>query len=156
MTKELADQQSRLRAATDFDSNPVVVAPDTNRVLKGFRRNDLFVCVHEQFMTETAAYADIVLTATMFLEHEDMYKASGHTYLQVTRRLIKPYAECRSNHWVLSELAKRLGLSHEGFALSEWELIDETLQASGLPGADAIADERWHDCALLWIRLLRQ
>jgi len=130
------------------NTNPVVVAPDTNRVLKGFRRDDLFTCVHEQFMTETAAMADVVLPATMFLEHDDIYKASGHTYLQVTRKLITPYQQCRSNHWVLAELARRLGLEHQGFDLSEWELIDKTLSLSKLPGADELADKRWHDCAM--------
>ncbi|MBX2826180.1 MAG: molybdopterin-dependent oxidoreductase, partial [Gammaproteobacteria bacterium] len=130
------------------NTNPVVVAPDTNRVIKGFNRDDLFTCVHEQFMTETAAMADVVLPATMFLEHNDIYKASGHTYIQATRKLIEPYEQCRSNHWVLGELAKRLGLAHRGFELSEWEMMDETLKASGLPGADELADKRWHDCAL--------
>lgn len=130
------------------NTNPVVVAPDTNRVIEGFSRNDLFTCVHEQFMTETAAMADIVLPATTFLEHDDMYKASGHTYLQVTRKLITPFKETRSNHWVLSALAKRLGISHKGFDLSEWELMDWSLTSAGFPGADEIADNRWHDCAV--------
>ena len=91
------------------NQNPAMVAPDTKKVLRGLNRDDLFVCVHEQFMTETAELADIVLPATMFLEHDDMYKGGGHSYLQITRKVIEPYDDCRSNHEVLSSLAYRLG-----------------------------------------------
>ena len=65
-------------------------------------------------MTETAEMADIVLPATTFLEHDDIYQASGHTFLQVTKKVIEPYAECRSNHDVLRGLAKRLGATNSG------------------------------------------
>ncbi|MEO0497406.1 MAG: molybdopterin-dependent oxidoreductase, partial [Pseudomonadota bacterium] len=63
-----------VRAMLIQNTNPAVVAPDTNKVLEGLRRDDLFLVVHEQFMTETAALADIVLPATMFLEHDDLYQ----------------------------------------------------------------------------------
>jgi anaerobic selenocysteine-containing dehydrogenase len=129
------------------NTNPVVVAPDSRRVLQGFKREDLFVCVHEQFMTETAELADIVLPATMFLEHDDFYRGGGHTYLQTTRALLEPYAECRSNHWVLGQLASRLGFTHPGFELGERELIDHCLKQSGLPGEQALYDSHWVDCA---------
>ena len=59
------------------NTNPMSVAPDQEIVKRGFAREDLFVCVHEQFMTETAAAADVVLPATMFLEHDDIYQAAG-------------------------------------------------------------------------------
>ena len=65
------------------NSNPATVAPDTNRVRRGFMRDDLFVAVHEQFMTETALLADIVLPATMFMEHDDLYQAGGHSHIQI-------------------------------------------------------------------------
>ena len=130
------------------NTNPMVVAPESLNVRTGFERQDLFVCVHEQFMTETAAMADIVLPATTFLEHDDIYKGGGHTYLQVTRKVIEPYAESRSNHWVICELAKRLGAKHPGFEMTVWELIDETLKRSGWPDAETIHRNHWHDCAL--------
>ena len=56
--------------------------------------------------------ADIVLPATMFLEHDDIYQASGHPRIQIARKLFEPYAECRTNHYVICELARRLGASH--------------------------------------------
>jgi anaerobic selenocysteine-containing dehydrogenase len=127
--------------------NPAVVAPDTTRVRAGLQRDDLFVCVHEQFMTETARLADLVLPATTFLEHDDLYTAGGHTFLQVAKAVITPYAESRSNHEVLQGLAQRLGLSHPGFSLSAWELIDATLRASGRPGAEQLYAAGWLDCA---------
>jgi len=130
------------------NTNPMVVAPQSLQVREGFSRSDLFVCVHEQFMTETAAMADIVLPATTFLEHDDVYLAGGHTYLQVTRKVIEPFAECRSNHWVLCQLAKRLGAQHPGFEMSEWELIEDALRRSGRPDAATIHESHWHDCTL--------
>jgi anaerobic selenocysteine-containing dehydrogenase len=91
--------------------------------------------------------ADIVLPATTFLEHDDLYIAGGHTFLQVTRKVIEPYAGSRSNHWVICELADRLGARHAGFDMSEWELIDATLRSSGHPDAESIYREHWLDCA---------
>ena len=99
-------------------------------------------------MTDTAKMADIVLPATTFLEHDDFYKASGHTFLQVTRKVVEPFGEARSNHWVLCELAKRLGADHPGFRMTEWELMDATLKASGLPDAETLHRNHWHDCSL--------
>ncbi len=129
------------------NTNPVVVCPESTKVIEGFRRDDLFICVHEQFMTETAAMADVLLPATMFMEHDDMYIAGGHTHLQVTRKIVEPPGECRSNHEVVCALAKRLGAEHEGFNMSAWQLIDATLRASGLPDADTAYRRRWIDCA---------
>ena len=127
------------------NTNPVVVAPDSNRVRRGFLREDLFVCVHEQFMTETAALADVVLPATTFLEHDDLYAAGGHTHLQVGPKLIEPPGECRSNHEVLQGLARRLGAVHPGFDMTAMQLVDATLRASGWPGAAEVIARRWID-----------
>ena len=65
-----------------------MVCPELNLVHQGLAREDLFLCVHEQFLTETAAFADVVLPATMFVEHDDFYTASGHTYFQVAKKVI--------------------------------------------------------------------
>ncbi|NIM74732.1 MAG: molybdopterin-dependent oxidoreductase [Gammaproteobacteria bacterium] len=130
------------------NTNPMMVAPQSLDVRKGFSRSDLFTCVHEQFMTETAAMADIVLPATTFLEHDDMYQGGGHTYFQVTRKVIEPYAESRPNHWVLCELAKRVGAKHPGFEMSEWQLIEDALRRSSRPDAESLHAAHWHDCAM--------
>ena len=127
------------------NTNPVVVAPNSNLVRRGFLRDDLFVCVHEQFMTETARMADVVLPATMFLEHDDIYQAGGHSHIQIGPKLIQPPGACRSNHEVLQGLASRLGATHRGFTLSAMEIIDETLLASGWPRAAEVLERRWID-----------
>jgi anaerobic selenocysteine-containing dehydrogenase len=128
------------------NTNPMVVSPESGLVRDGFRRDDLFVCVHEQFLTETAAMADIVLPATTFLEHDDIYTAGGHHFLQIGRALLLPYAECRSNHAVICGLAERLGARHPGFAMTAFELIAHTLSASGLPAPAAFEEGVWLDC----------
>lgn len=130
------------------NTNPLTVAPESARVRAGFAREDLFICVHEQFLTDTAAMADIVLPATTFLEHPDIYQAGGHTFLQVAQPVIQAPGETRSNHWVLCQLAKRLGAQHPGFELDEWGLINATLAASGLADAATIHQQGGLDCAL--------
>ncbi len=130
------------------NTNPMMVCPDSLAVRAGLGREDLFLVVHEQFLTETAAMADIVLPATTFLEHDDMYRASGHTYFQIARRVVEPLGEARPNHFVINELGRRLGCQGPGFFMSEWELIAETLRRSGWPSADAIHRDRWLDRAL--------
>ncbi len=112
---------------------------------QGFARDDLFVCVHEQFMTETAAMADIVLPATMFMEHDDIYKGGGHQYLLLGPKLVEAPGEARENHVVFAELAKRLGIEHPGFAMTAREHIDWMLRASGYGTVDELEANRWID-----------
>ena len=122
------------------------VAPDLNQVHEGFARQDLFVCVHEQFMTETARMADIILPATMFLEHDDVYQGGGQQHIVLGPKIIEPPAGCRSNHELICALAGRLGAKHPGFAMSARELIDQTLQDSGWGNLERLEAEHWIDC----------
>jgi len=142
---EVVRQGPPVTAMLIQNTNPAAVAPDSHRVRKGFLREDLFLCVHEQFMTDTARYADVVLPATMFLEQDDVFQAGGQSHVQVARAVIEPAGECRPNHFVICELAKRLGAEHRGFEMSEWDIVDETLRASGFPGADELLEKKWHD-----------
>ncbi len=127
------------------NTNPVSVAPDQSQVKKGFARDDLFVAVHEQFMTETAAMADVVLPATMFLEHGDIYGGGGHVYVEHADKLIDPPGECRSNHAVICALAKRLGVAHPSFDLAAEDLIEITLRESRLPSIEELREKNWID-----------
>jgi anaerobic selenocysteine-containing dehydrogenase len=128
------------------NTNPVSVCPEQELVKRGFAREDLFTCVHEQFMTETAQMADVVLPATMFMEHDDVYQGGGHQYILLGGKAIEPPGECRSNHEVICALAKRLGASHPGFDMSSRELIDWTLQNSGWGTLAELERTRWIDC----------
>src|SRR5262245_57746908 len=132
------------------DTNPAMVCPDLTLVHRGLAREDLFLCVHEQFLTETAAYADVVLPATTFVEHDDFYTASGHTYFQVTKKVIEPPGECRENHAVISALAKRLGAEHRGFHMTAWEIMDETLRRSAMWDAETNCRQGGQDFARPW------
>ena len=127
------------------NTNPMTVAPEQALVRRGFAREDLFVAVHEQFMTETAQMADLVLPATMFMEHDDLYYGGGHQHISVGAKLIEPPGECRSNHEVLQGLAKRLGAAHPGFEMTARELIDATLRRSGHGGIEALEADLWRD-----------
>jgi anaerobic selenocysteine-containing dehydrogenase len=128
------------------NTNPVSVAPDQTKVKAGFAREDLFTCVHEQFMTETAKMADVVLPATTFLEHDDIYRGGGHQYLVLGPKLVEAPGECRSNHEVITGLAKRVGASHAGFDMSPRELIDQMLRVSKRGTLADIERDRWIDC----------
>jgi anaerobic selenocysteine-containing dehydrogenase len=126
-------------------TNIAATGPDTNRVHAGLLRDDLFVAVHDQFMTDTARLADIVLPATMFLEHDDVYQAGGHSHIQIGAKLIEPPGECRSNHEVVCALAARLGAEHPGFGMASMAIVDATLQRSRWPSADRVQAARWVD-----------
>jgi anaerobic selenocysteine-containing dehydrogenase len=128
------------------NTNPVQVAPEQAKVKAGFARDDLFVCVHEQFMTATAKMADIVLPATMFTEHDDVYQGGGHNHILLGPKLVEPPGDCRSNHDVICGLAKRVGAEHRGFDMTARQIIDATLQASGWGTIEALQENRWIDC----------
>jgi anaerobic selenocysteine-containing dehydrogenase len=127
------------------NTNPVSVAPEQELVKQGFAREDLFTVVHEQFMTETAAMADIVLPATMFMEHDDLYQGGGHQHVMWGGKLIDAPGECRSNHDVISAIAARVGAQHEGFGMSPREIADWTLQKSGHGTLAELEQAKWLD-----------
>ncbi len=120
------------------NTNPVNVAPNQTLVREGLAREDLFTVVHEQFMTETAEMADIVLPATMFLEHNDYYRRGGHTRLLIGPKLIEPPGECRSNFEVVNELLRRLGADDLSLHLTDRQMVAETLRRSGHGELDEI------------------
>jgi anaerobic selenocysteine-containing dehydrogenase len=113
-----------------FSSNPVVIAPNTGRVIQGMLRDDLFTVVHELFLTDTARYADIVLPATSQLEQTDLHKAYGHRFLQYNEAAIAPLGEAKSNWDVMRLLAEALGYQEPWLRQSADEIIAELLETS--------------------------
>ena len=130
------------------NANSATVAPDTSAVLRGLSREDLFLVVHEQFMTPTARMADIVLPATTFVEHDDMYYGLGHTFLTFGPRLIEPLGEARCNSAVIRDLARRLGAEHPALALDDRALLDEGLRRAGMPALAEVEKVGWIDRAV--------
>ncbi len=116
-----------IKAFVCWNSNPAAIAPDQEGVLEGLRRDDLFVVVLEQFMTDTAAHADVVLPATTQLEHLDVVFSWGHHYLTFNEPAIEPLGEARPNTEAFRLIAARLGLDDDCFRDTDRELVDALL-----------------------------
>jgi anaerobic selenocysteine-containing dehydrogenase len=116
-----------VKALFVYNCNPAAVAPDSERVLEGLRREDLFTVVHEQFFTDTTDYADVVLPATTFLEHKELMGAYGHLFAQISQPAIAPLGEARSNVWMFGELGRRMFGDPE-FEDGVEELISQALE----------------------------
>jgi anaerobic selenocysteine-containing dehydrogenase len=130
-----------VKALVVYNSNPAAIAPHQNLVLQGMRRQDLFTVVLEQFQTDTADHADILLPSTTFLEHTDVYLAYGHYHLQLARPALPAPGEARSNMDVFRALAVRMGFDDPAFRESEDDMIRGML-ASGHPFLEGITLER--------------
>jgi anaerobic selenocysteine-containing dehydrogenase len=139
-----------VRAIYVYNSNPAAIAPNQSKVLEGFRREDLFTVVHEQFMTDTTDYADIVLPATSQLEHFDLHKAYGHLYMILNERAIEPLYEAKSNSEVFRLLAARMGFEDRCFKDSDEEIAAQALQ-SNHPALSGITLDRLREKG--WMRL---
>jgi anaerobic selenocysteine-containing dehydrogenase len=131
----------KVRALVVYNSNPAAIAPNQTKVTAGLKRDDLFTVVLEQFQTDTADYADIVLPVTTFLEHTDLYRAYGHHYLQLARPALAAPGEVKSNVEIFRLLAKRLGFTDACFDDSEDQMI-EALLSSGSPFLKGITLQR--------------
>lgn len=105
-----------------YNSNPLAVAPDSGKVLRGLAREDLFTVVLEHFQTDTADYADYVLPATTQLEHFDVHTSYGHTYVMVNEPAIAPLGESRPNTEIFRGLAARMGFTDACFQESDEQL----------------------------------
>ena len=120
-----------VRAMFVYNSNPAAICPDQSRVLQGMRREDLFTVVHDQFQTDTADYADIVLPATTQLEHFDIHNSYGHLFVQTNEPAIAPLHEAKCNTDVFRLLAKKMGFEDDVFQVSDEDLARESMSLNG-------------------------
>ncbi|UES51473.1 molybdopterin-containing oxidoreductase family protein [Roseibium aggregatum] len=128
------------------NTNPVSVAPEQDLIKQGFAREDLFTVVHEHFLTETAQMADIVLPATQFLEHDDLYKGGGHQYLMLGPKAVEPPEGPRENIFVINEIARRVDSKpHPGFDMSARDHIDWLLRNSNYGTLADLQAGKWID-----------
>lgn len=111
----LADEyQPPIKSLFVYNCNPLATAPEQNKIRAGLEREDLFTVVHEQVLTDTARYADVILPATTFLEHVELRRSYGSMIAQLAPGVVPPVGEARSNHWLFGELCRRMGLDQAG------------------------------------------
>lgn len=127
-----------IRSMFVYSCNPAVVAPEGNKVRSGLAREDLFTVVHDLFLTETAAYADIVLPATSAFENTDFYTSYWHHYIQLQQPVIEAYGESKSNMEVFRLLAEAMGFDEPVFRDSDEELIRQALHETGNPCLEGV------------------
>lgn len=116
-----------IKAMFVYNSNPAVVAPEGKKVRAGLAREDLFLVVHDMFLTETAKYADIVLPATSSYENTDFYTSYWHHYIQIQQPIIAPYDDAKSNTEVFRLLAEKMGYHESVFQDTNIDLISQAL-----------------------------
>lgn len=124
----------KLEAIVVYNSNPVAVAPDSAKVEAGFAREDLFTIVLEQFQTDTADYADLLLPATTQFEHLDVHTSYGHTYVMANLPALAPIGEARPNTEIFRMIARKMGLQEPALFESDEEIAAHAF--------------RWNDPAL--------
>jgi anaerobic selenocysteine-containing dehydrogenase len=130
----------RIEAVVVYNSNPVAVAPESSKVVRGFQREDLFTVVLEHFLTDTADCADYVLPATTQLEHWDVHTSYGHTDVVINEPAVRPRGQARSNAQIFRDLAARMGFDDPCFRDD-----DEALARGALKGIDfeALRQQGW-------------
>ncbi|MFL6556087.1 MAG: molybdopterin oxidoreductase family protein [Bacillus sp. (in: firmicutes)] len=137
----LLSQDPPVKSLYVYGSNPAVVAPESNKVRNGLAREDLFIVVHDLFLTETAKYADIILPATSSFENTDMYTSYWHHYIQLQQPVIAPFAESKSNMDVFRLLASEMGFDEPVFHETDAEMITQALDHPRNPYLDEISYE---------------
>jgi anaerobic selenocysteine-containing dehydrogenase len=142
----LTRAQPPVKALVVYNNNPVAVCPESDKVLAGFSREDLFTVVIDHFQTDTADYADIVLPATTQLEHHDVHKSYGHLYMLANNPAIAPLGEALPNSEIFRRLAARMGFDEPCFRDSDEDICRTAL--AGKADWEALKRDGWQRLAL--------
>ena len=121
-----------IKALYVYNQNPAATAPNSGLVRAGLMREDLFVAVHDLFMTDTAQRANVVLPAASFAEHTDLHFSYWHDYVQINNQAIAPVGEAKPNSWVFREIARRMGYREPCFEQTDEQVIREALAGTRL------------------------
>ena len=136
----------KIEALVVYNSNPVAVAPESAKVVAGFRREDLFTVVLEHFLTDTADHADYVLPATTQLEHWDVHTSYGHTYVMVNEPALSPRGQALSNCEIFRRLAARMGFDDPCLAEDDLSLCRQAF--SDTIDFERLREQGWQKLAL--------
>ena len=142
----LTSAKPPVRAIVIYNNNPVAVCPESDKVIAGFSREDLFTVVIDHFQTDSADYADIVLPATTQLEHYDVHKSYGHLYMLANNPAIAPVGEALPNSEIFRRLAARMGFDEPCFRDSDEDICRAAL--AGKADWEALKRDGWQRLAV--------
>ncbi len=142
----LTSAEPPVKAIIIYNNNPVAVCPESDKVIAGFSREDLFTVVIDHFQTDTADYADIVLPATTQLEHYDVHKSYGHLYMLANNPAIAPVGEALPNSEIFRRLAARMGFDEPCFRDSDEDICRSAL--AGKADWEALKRDGWQRLAV--------
>jgi anaerobic selenocysteine-containing dehydrogenase len=120
-----------------WNTNPVTQSTETDKIIQGLSREDLFLVSADHFISDTAAYADILLPASMGAEMEDMILSWGHLYLTYNTKCVESPGEAIPNNEIFRRLAKRLGFEEDNFKWSDEECLEHYVDWDA-PACDGI------------------
>ncbi len=138
---ENIDKDKPIKSMMCWNANPVTQATETEKIIQGLKREDLFLVSAEHFISDTASYADILLPATMGAEHQDMILSWGHLYLTYNEKCIDAPGEALSNYEIFRRLAKKMDLKQEQFSWSDEECLQNYVDWNA-PACDGISLEK--------------
>ncbi len=136
----LLDEHPPVKAMIVWNSNPLVIVPNAERAREGMGRDDLFTVVHEQFLTDTARYADVVLPATTHIEATDVTPSWGHLWLGWNEAAIEPLGEAVSNSECFRRIAAAMGLTEPSLFDDDMTVLRDALPTVDL---DRLGRDGW-------------